>query len=132
MQPSLVVIAFVLVILAAVFIRFFPIGLWITAMAARVPGVNPVTLVGMRLRKVPQEKIVLPLIAAVKAGLDININQLETHYLAGGSVDRVVNALISAFRAQIPLTFEKAGAVTVDFAVEGMGETGTMHGDHAN
>jgi uncharacterized protein YqfA (UPF0365 family) len=111
MQPSLIILAVVLVILMAVFLQFFPIGLWITALAAGVPGVNPFSLIGMRLRKVPQDKVVLPLIAAVKAGLDINVNQLETHYLAGGSVERVVNALISAFRAQIPLTFEKAAAI---------------------
>src|SRR5215211_5756227 len=111
MQPSLVVIAIVLIILFAVFMQFFPVGLWITALAAGVPGVNPFSLIGMRLRKVPQDKVVLPLIAAVKAGLDINVNQLETHYLAGGSVERVVQALISAFRAQIPLSFEKAAAI---------------------
>src|SRR3712207_6918501 len=45
------------------------------SIAAGVPGVNPFSLIGMRLRKVPQEKIILPLIAAVKAGLDINVNQ---------------------------------------------------------
>jgi uncharacterized protein YqfA (UPF0365 family) len=107
----IIVFAVILIILMAVFLQFFPIGLWITALAAGVPGVNPFSLIGMRLRKVPQDKVVLPLIAAVKAGLDINVNQLETHYLAGGNVDRVVNALISAFRAQIPLTFEKAAAI---------------------
>jgi len=65
----------------------------------------------MRLRKVPQDRVVQPLIAAVKAGIAVNVNQLETHYLAGGNVDRVVAALISAHRAQIPLTFEKAAAI---------------------
>jgi uncharacterized protein YqfA (UPF0365 family) len=85
--------------------------LYITAMAARVPGVTLGALIGMRLRKVPQDRVVLPLIAAVKGGIPINVNQLETHYLAGGNVDRVVNALISAHRAQIPLTFEKAAAI---------------------
>ena len=107
----LVIIAILLIVLMAVFVQFFPIGLWITAMAAGVPGVNPLVLIGMRLRKVPQDKVVLPLIAAVKAGVDVNVNQLETHYLAGGSVDHVVRALISAFRAEIPLTFTKAAAI---------------------
>jgi uncharacterized protein YqfA (UPF0365 family) len=111
MNPTLIVFAVILIIGMAIFLQFFPVGLWITALAAGVPGVNPFSLIGMRLRKVPQEKVVLPLIAAVKAGLDINVNQLETHYLAGGSVERVVNALISAFRAQIPLSFEKAAAI---------------------
>ena len=110
MEPLIVTLVIALVALA-VFLQFFPIGLWITAMAAQVPGVNPVALIGMRLRKVPQDKVVLPLIAAVKAGLDINVNQLETHYLAGGNVERVVQALISAYRAQIPLTYEKASAI---------------------
>ena len=111
MEPTLIITAVILVIGLAFFVQLFPVGLWITALAAGVPGVYPWTLVGMRLRKVPQDKVVLPLIALVKAGLDININQLETHYLAGGNVDRVKDALISAFRAQIPLTFEKAAAI---------------------
>ena len=91
--------------------QFVPIGLWITARAAGVSDVNPFVLFGMRLRRVPQDRVVLPLIAASKAGINVNANQLETHYLAGGNVDRVVNALISAHRAQIPLTFEKAAAI---------------------
>jgi len=111
MTPTLIITSVILLIAFVIFLQFFPIGLWITALAARVPGVNPFVLIGMRLRKVPQEKVVLPLITLVKAGLDININQLETHYLAGGNVDRVKDALISAFRAQIPLTFEKAAAI---------------------
>ncbi len=94
-----------------VFLQFCPIGLWITSLASGVQGVSPGLLIGMRLRKVPQEKIVLPLIASVKAGLDINVNQLETHYMAGGNIERVVQALISAARAGLPLTFEKASAI---------------------
>jgi uncharacterized protein YqfA (UPF0365 family) len=111
MNPMLIVIAIALLIGLGVMMQFVPVGLWITAIAAGVPGVNPGSLIGMRLRKVPQDKVVLPLITAVKAGLDINVNQLETHYLAGGDVERVVKALISAFRAQIPLAFEKAAAI---------------------
>ena len=110
-MPGLIITAVAVIIALAFVLQFVPIGLWISAIAAGVPGVNPVSLIGMRLRKVPQEKVVQPLIAAVKAGVDINANQLETHYLAGGNVDRVVSALISAFRAQIPLTFEKAAAI---------------------
>ena len=53
-------------------------------------------LVGMRFRRVPASQIVLPLIKANKAGLDVNVNQLEAHYLAGGNVDRVIDALIAA------------------------------------
>ena len=53
----------------------------------------------------------LPLIKANKAGLDVNVNQLEAHYLAGGNVDRVIDALIAAHRAQIPLSFERSCAI---------------------
>jgi Uncharacterized protein conserved in bacteria len=111
MEPFAIIGAIAVLVVLMLFLQFFPVGLWITAMAARVPGVTPINLFGMRLRKVPQDKIVLPLIAAIKAGIDINVNQLETHYLAGGNVERVVQALISAYRAQIPLTFEKAAAI---------------------
>ena len=68
-------------------------------------------LVGMRLRRVPPDKIVLPLIKANKAGLNVNSDQLEAHYLAGGNVDRVIDALIAAHRAAINLTFERACAI---------------------
>lgn len=56
-------------------------------------------------------KIVSPWIKGDKAGLSLNGNKLEAHYLAGGNVDRVVNALIAAERAQIPLEFERAAAI---------------------
>jgi uncharacterized protein YqfA (UPF0365 family) len=73
--------------------------------------VSMVTLIGMRLRTVPPAAIVRPLINASKAGLDINIDQLESHYLAGGRVDRVVGALISADKANIVLAFNQAAAI---------------------
>jgi uncharacterized protein YqfA (UPF0365 family) len=111
MSTTLIVIGVMALVGLFILLQFVPIGLWINALAAGVRGVGPVSLIGMRLRKVPQEKVVQPLIAAVKAGVDVNVNQLETHYLAGGNVDRVVQALISAYRAQIPLTFEKAAAI---------------------
>lgn len=106
-----IVIIVVAIILITIFLQFVPIGLWITSMSAGVGGVNPGSLIGMRLRRVPQDRVILPLIAAVKAGVPVTLNQLETHYLAGGNVDRVVNALISAHRAQIPLNFERAAAI---------------------
>ena len=80
--------------------------LWISAIASGV-RIGIITLVAMRLRRVTPSRIVNPLIKATKAGLGLNINQLESHYLAGGNVDRVVNALI-AQRANIPLEFERA------------------------
>ncbi len=102
----------VLVAMAAVgiFLHFVPIGLWISALAADV-HVGIFTLIGMRMRRVPPAKIVMPLIKANKAGLDVNVNQLEAHYLAGGNVDKVVDALIAAQRAQIVLPFERSAAI---------------------
>ncbi|MEN6566661.1 MAG: flotillin-like protein FloA [Veillonellales bacterium] len=94
----------------SVFLHFVPIGLWISAIAAGV-RVGILTLVGMRLRRVPPAQIVLPLIKANKAGLDVNVNQLEAHYLAGGDVDKVVDALIAAHRAEIPLPFTRSAAI---------------------
>ena len=81
----------IVLIFAAVFLHFVPIGLWISAMAADV-RVSIITMVGMGMRRVTPSKIVLPLIKANKAGLDVNVNQLEAHYLAGGNVDKVVDA----------------------------------------
>lgn len=107
----LLLIIIALIVLFIVFIQLFPVGLYVTALSAGVSGVTPASLIGMRLRKVPQDRIVNPLVTAVKAGVNVNLNQIETHYLAGGNVDRVISALISAHRAQIPLTFEKAAAI---------------------
>lgn len=102
---------FILIIAGiAVFLNFVPLALWISAIAAGV-NVGIFNLVGMRFRRVPASQIVLPLIKANKAGLDVNVNQLEAHYLAGGNVDRVIDALIAAHRAQIPLSFERSCAI---------------------
>ena len=104
---------FILVLVIAVimaFLYFVPVGLWISALAADV-RVSIVTLIGMRMRRVPPGKIIMPLIKANKAGLDVNVNQLEAHYLAGGNVDKVVDALIASHRAQIALPFERSAAI---------------------
>lgn len=90
--------------------NFIPVGLWIAAFAAGV-RISLLTLIGMRLRRVVPSVVINPLIKAVKAGLDLNINQLEAHHLAGGNVDRVVNALVAAQRAGIPLSFERGAAI---------------------
>ena len=89
---SLIGSGFFLVILIAgvmIFLHFVPLGLWISALAADV-RVSIITLVGMRMRRVPPNKIILPLIKANKAGLDVQVNQLEAHYLAGGDRKSVV------------------------------------------
>lgn len=100
----------VIFITLTVLLSFVPLGLWISALAAGVK-IGIFNLIGMRLRRVPPNKIVNPLIKAVKAGLDVEVNKLEAHYLAGGNVDRVINALIAAQRAGIPLSFERAAAI---------------------
>src|SRR5690606_41286284 len=92
-----IVLAALLVILIA---RFIPIGLWITAFASGV-RLSFLNLFGMRFRRVDPREIVLPLIAATKAGLTLSVNELEGHYLAGGNVARVVAALISADTANL-------------------------------
>jgi uncharacterized protein YqfA (UPF0365 family) len=94
----------------SLFFSFVPVMLWISALASGV-RVGIVTLIAMRIRRVIPSRIVNPLIKARKAGLGLTINQLESHYLAGGNVDRVVNALIAAQRANIDLIFERAAAI---------------------
>lgn len=106
---SLLIIA-VVIIAFVVFMSFFPIMLWISALASGV-RIGIITLVAMRLRRVIPSRIVNPMIKARKAGLGVSVNQLESHFLAGGNVDRVVNALIAAERANITLPFERAAAI---------------------
>lgn len=98
------------VIGVSILFSFIPVMLWISAMASGV-YVGLTTLIGMRLRRISPPRIVNPLIKAKKAGLDVQIAQLETHYLAGGNVDRVIDALIAAQRADINLGFERAAAI---------------------
>ncbi|PWM50364.1 MAG: hypothetical protein DBX41_05685 [Clostridiales bacterium] len=109
MIPGIILIVLILVFLMVLF-SFVPVGLWISALAANV-HVGLFNLVGMRLRRVPPNKIVLPLIKANKAGMKMDTSQLEAHYLAGGNVDRVVDALIAAERAGIELNFSRAAAI---------------------
>ncbi|MGI6160578.1 MAG: flotillin-like protein FloA [Christensenellales bacterium] len=92
------------------FFSYFPVRLWISALASGVK-VGIFSLFGMRLRKVIPSRIIDPMIKATKAGLSLTINNLESHHLAGGNVDRVVDALIAAQRADIPLEFEQAAAI---------------------
>lgn len=101
---------FVSVIFLAILVYFVPVGLWISALASGV-FVNIFSLVGMRLRKIPPHEIIIPLIAAHKANIDVRRDQLESHFLAGGHVTRVINSLIAADRADIQLTFERAAAI---------------------
>ncbi|SEP90016.1 flotillin-like protein FloA [Piscibacillus halophilus] len=104
------IIVAVLIIAIAILFTFVPVMLWISALAAGV-RISIFTLIGMRLRRVVPRMVINPLIKAHKAGLDVKTNQLESHYLAGGNVDRVVNALIAAHRANIELSFERCAAI---------------------
>ena len=97
-------------LLIVLFFIFVPIGLWISSMAANVK-ISILNLIGMKLRRVVPSRIVIPLIKARKAGMNLGVNQLEAHYLAGGNVDNVINALIASERAGIELPFEKAAAI---------------------
>jgi len=112
LDPMLVTIIFIVLAVIVFFtlLSFFPVMLWISALASGVK-IGIITLFAMKLRRVTPSRIVNPMIKATKAGLGVSINQLETHYLAGGNVDRVVNALIAAQRANIPLQFERAAAI---------------------
>ena len=105
-----VVMIIIVLISMMIFLRFVPLGLWITAIFSGVK-VKLSDLIGMRFRRVAPIKIINPMIKATKAGLNIKINQLEAHYLAGGNVNTLVNALIAAQRANIPLEFERGAAI---------------------
>ncbi len=109
--PIIGILAVLLFFLIIFIIWLVPIGLWISARAAGVKVRIFGDLVGMRLRRVPPATIVRPQIAATKAGLNLKVDELEGHYLAGGHVVTVVNAMIAADKARIDLTFERAAAI---------------------
>ena len=110
MELLLIPSALAVIVAFFVVMYFVPVGLWIAALSSGA-RVGMGTLIAMRLRRVPPAAIVNPRISAVKAGLDIPVDQLEAHYLAGGHVDLVVKALISAGKAGIKLTFARATAI---------------------
>jgi len=105
---ALIVAAIFVLFLAMIVLPF--LNLWIQAMLSGA-SVSLMDLIGMRLRKVDPRVIVLSRIRAVKAGLGISTNQLETHYLSGGRVPTVVTALIAADRAKIHLPWDTACAI---------------------
>ncbi len=110
MDLSIIIIAAIVIVFFIILFSFVPIGLWISAISAGV-RVSLTSLVAMRLRRVPPHRIILPLIKADKAGIDVTQDLLEAHFLAGGNVDRVVNALIAADKAKIGLPFDRAAAI---------------------
>jgi uncharacterized protein YqfA (UPF0365 family) len=105
-------VALLIPVVAALIVILYlvPVRLWIAAFASGA-YVSLFTLVGMRLRRVPPGTIVTARISAVKAGLDIPVNDLEAHFLAGGNVVNVVHAMISADKANIVMTFKRAAAI---------------------
>ena len=110
MDPITIVIIIACIVLLIFFLWMVPIGLWFTALVNGV-HVSLVQLILMRWRKVPPGTIVNALITGTKAGIKLNRDQLEAHYLAGGHINPVVNALISAEKANIPLDFKAATAI---------------------
>ena len=110
MDIGILVIAGSIILFFLVLFTVIPVGLWVSAVAAGVK-VSLLSLVAMRLRRVPPTRIILPLIKADKAGIDVTQDQLEAHFLAGGNVDRVVDALIAADKARIGLPFDRAAAI---------------------
>lgn len=106
--PILFIIGGIIALFLILYI--FPINLWFTAWLSGA-RVSLLTLVLMRLRKVPPARVVNGLITSTKAGLHISSNDIETHYLAGGNINNVVKALISADKANIPLDFKMAAAI---------------------
>lgn len=110
MSTGYIIVFSIIILFFLLLFTFVPVGLFISAFAANVK-VSIFNLIGMRLRRVVPSKIVLPLIKATKAGIEVSVNELEAHYLAGGNVDKVVDALIAAHRADFNLPFERAAAI---------------------
>ena len=106
-------VAIPLVLFILLLLWVVPVGLWLQAIFSIGGGdVTILGLVGMRFRRVPPGVIVNGLIAARKAGLhDVSTSDLEVHYMAGGNVDKVVDALIAASKAGIELTYSIATAI---------------------
>jgi len=109
--PIIIIIAFVVLFFLLFLFWLVPVGLWIAARAAGVKVRIFRDLVGMRLRGVNPSVIVNTQINATKAGLNLNIGELEAHFLARGNVTNVVKALIAADKANIPLDFKRAAAI---------------------
>jgi len=97
-------------VLLWIILYFIPIGLWFQALVSGV-RISLLQLIFMRWRKVPPSMIVIALIEGTKAGLVLNRDDLEAHYLAGGRVQKVVHSLVSASKANIDLAFQMATAI---------------------
>ncbi|MDO4216728.1 MAG: flotillin-like protein FloA [Bacteroidales bacterium] len=110
MDMSILLIVVACIVLLILFLWLVPIGIWFQALISGV-HTSLIQLIFMRFRKVPPNVIVTNMIAASKAGLTLKQNDLEAHYLAGGRVNSVVNALISADKANMNLDFKTCTAI---------------------
>jgi uncharacterized protein YqfA (UPF0365 family) len=104
------IIFFIAVIGFFTFMYYIPLGLWFRTIAAGVP-LSIGALVRMRIIGIPPSIIVTNLVRSRKAGLDLTVDQMQSHYLAGGNIENVVLAMIAAQRAQIPLEWQRAAAI---------------------
>lgn len=107
---ALIVVLCVLAVICIVILSLVPIKQWFVALVSGA-HVSMGRLIGMRLRRVKVPPIVSAYIQAKKAGIDIDIVDLETHYMAGGDIDKVIVALISAHSAKLPLSVDQAKAI---------------------
>jgi uncharacterized protein YqfA (UPF0365 family) len=109
-EGFIIIGAFFGIFLFLVFTYFVPVGLWISAIASDV-NVNPFVFIGMRFRRVSPHAIINPAIMLKKGGIDIALQALEAHLMAGGNVAKVASALIAAQKANINLSFKQATAI---------------------
>ncbi len=107
---GIIILCVVIFILLIIFLYLVPVGLWFQALVSGV-HTSLIQLMFMRFRKVPPSVIVNNMINATKAGLKLSQNELEAHYLAGGNVTNVVQALISSSKANMNLDFRTATAI---------------------
>ncbi|MBT6439544.1 MAG: UPF0365 family protein, partial [Flavobacteriales bacterium] len=93
-----------------ILLYLIPVGLWFQSVVSGAK-VSMLQLIFMRFRKVPPSLMVNARINAKKAGIEISTDLLESHYMAGGNVMNVINALISADKANILLDYQAATAI---------------------
>ena len=117
---SILAVVAVIAVIVVLFVIFSFFNTWLKALLAGAP-VSMITLLAMRLRGVPYGKIVEARITAVKAGLNLSIEDLEKHYLAEGALLQTIQALIAANKARMNMTWEDA--TRIDLATKGTGKT---------
>lgn len=110
MELSVIALAVIIIVVILILFWLLPIPLWLSAKFANV-HISLMQLVFMRFRRVPPSIIVNAMVTATKAGIPVERDLLEAHYLAGGNIGKVVRALISADKANIELDFKAATAI---------------------